>query len=117
MYNIEELKDKLLSELKEIAEELGVTNFKKLSKQDLIYKILDQQAYSSNEKLPKKPAKVALLPQQSPARPQPQLLHPKKDRNRKCAATPIPAILTKQKPAKLRKPPKQPSAQLRKIFL
>ena len=54
MYNIEELKDRLLSELKEIAEELGVTNFNKLSKQDLIYKILDQQAVTPPEKLPKK---------------------------------------------------------------
>ncbi len=43
MYTIEELKDRLLSDLKEIAEELNVGNFKKLSKQDLIYKILDQQ--------------------------------------------------------------------------
>ena len=48
MYNIEELKDRLLSELKEIAEELKVGNFKKLSKQDLIYKILDQQAVSGD---------------------------------------------------------------------
>ncbi len=54
MYNIEELKDKLLSELKEIAENLGVQNFKKLSKQDVIYKILDQQAITPPEKLPKK---------------------------------------------------------------
>jgi transcription termination factor Rho len=54
MYNIEELKDRLLSELKEIAEELGVTNFRKLSKQELIYKILDQQAVTPTEKLPKK---------------------------------------------------------------
>ncbi|MBC5773906.1 transcription termination factor Rho [Pontibacter sp. KCTC 32443] len=54
MYNIEELKDRLLSELKEIAEHLGVQNFKKLSKQDIIYKILDQQAITPPEKLPKK---------------------------------------------------------------
>jgi transcription termination factor Rho len=54
MYNIEELKDRLLSELKEIAEDLGVKNFKKLSKQDLVYKILDQQAITPPEKLPKK---------------------------------------------------------------
>lgn len=54
MYNIEELKDRLLSELKEIAEDLGVKNFRKLSKQDLIYKILDQQAITPPEKLPKK---------------------------------------------------------------
>jgi transcription termination factor Rho len=54
MYNIDELKDRLLSELKEIAEDLGVKNFKKLSKQDLVYKILDQQAITPPEKLPKK---------------------------------------------------------------
>ncbi len=54
MYNIEELKLRLLSELKEIAENLGVKNFKKLNKQDLIYAILDQQAITPEEKLPKK---------------------------------------------------------------
>ena len=59
MYNIEELKLRLLSELKEIAENLGVKNFKKLNKQDIIYAILDQQAITPDEKLPKKaePAK------------------------------------------------------------
>ncbi|WP_114778417.1 transcription termination factor Rho [Botryobacter ruber] len=64
MYNIEELKDRLLSELKEIAEDLGVKNFKKLSKQDLVYKILDQQAITPPEKLPKK-AKPASRPEAS----------------------------------------------------
>ncbi|PRY16439.1 transcription termination factor Rho [Pontibacter ummariensis] len=59
MYNIEELKDKLLSELKEIAENLGVKNFKKLSKQDLVYKILDQQAVTPPEKLPRKSKSTA----------------------------------------------------------
>jgi len=54
MYNIEELKDRLLSELKEIAEDLGVKNFKKLSKQDLVYKILDQQAVTPPDKISKK---------------------------------------------------------------
>ncbi|MDX2304071.1 MAG: transcription termination factor Rho [Microscillaceae bacterium] len=44
MYNIDELNLKLLSELKEIAERLQVKNFKKLTKKELIYKILDQQA-------------------------------------------------------------------------
>lgn len=54
MYTIDELKIRLLSELKEIAENLGVKNFKKLNKQDLIYAILDQQAITPDEKLPKK---------------------------------------------------------------
>ena len=54
MYNIEELNVRLLSELKEIAEGLGVKNFKKLNKKDIIYKILDQQSIMPEKDLPKK---------------------------------------------------------------
>jgi transcription termination factor Rho len=54
MYNIEELKIRLLSELKEIAEELGVKNFKTLKKDELVYAILDQQAITDEKALPKK---------------------------------------------------------------
>jgi len=57
MYNIDELQVRLLSELREIAEELDLKNYKKLNKQDLIYKILDQQAVLPDDKLPaKKPS-------------------------------------------------------------
>lgn len=48
MYTIDDLNVRLLSELKEIAEGMGVKNAKKLSKQDLIYKILDQQAVAGD---------------------------------------------------------------------
>lgn len=44
MYSIDELELKLLSELKDIADELDIKKHKKLPKQELIYKILDQQA-------------------------------------------------------------------------
>ncbi|WP_299247999.1 transcription termination factor Rho [uncultured Cytophaga sp.] len=44
MYNIEELDLKLLSELRVIAEKMDVSNYKKLQKKELVYKILDQQA-------------------------------------------------------------------------
>lgn len=44
MYDILELNEKLVSELKEIAQQLSIPNFETLRKQDLIYKILDQQA-------------------------------------------------------------------------
>lgn len=54
MYNIEELRIRLLSELKEIAEELGVKNFKGLKKDELVYAILDQQAITPEQALPKK---------------------------------------------------------------
>lgn len=46
MYTIDDLNVRLLSELKDIAEEMGIKNAKKLAKQDLVYKILDQQAKS-----------------------------------------------------------------------
>lgn len=44
MYNILELKDKLLTELKVIAKEMDIKKVDTLKKDDLIYKILDQQA-------------------------------------------------------------------------
>ena len=70
MYNIEELNLKLLSELKEIAEKLGVSQYKKLPKKELIYKILDQQALLPESELPKK-EEVKSTPKSSSA--------PKKD--------------------------------------
>lgn len=54
MYTIDDLNVRLLSELKEIAEQLGVKNAKKLAKQDLVYKILDQQAITEPAPTPKK---------------------------------------------------------------
>jgi transcription termination factor Rho len=65
MYTINELKDRLLSDLKEIAEKMNVGNFKRLSKQDLIYKILDQQALSPS------PSEVAAPKPATPAAPKP----------------------------------------------
>jgi len=44
MYDILQLNDKLVTELKEIAQKHGIKGITKLSKQDLIYKILDEQA-------------------------------------------------------------------------
>jgi transcription termination factor Rho len=49
MYTIDDLNVRLLSELKDMAEEMGVKNAKKLSKQELVYKILDQQAIGTPE--------------------------------------------------------------------
>jgi transcription termination factor Rho len=53
MYNIDQLNDKLLSELKEIAETLGIKSYKKLAKEELVYKILDQQAILPEVEAPK----------------------------------------------------------------
>jgi len=43
-YNIQELTEKQLFELEEIAQSLGIPNIKTLQKQQLVYKILDEQA-------------------------------------------------------------------------
>src|SRR5436190_6290341 len=44
MYDILELNDKLINELKEIARLMNIPNYDELRKQELVYKILDQQA-------------------------------------------------------------------------
>lgn len=44
MYEISELREKLLPELKEIAKSLGVSKYQTMKKEELIYKILDEQA-------------------------------------------------------------------------
>ena len=44
MYDILQLNEMLVPELKDIAEKLNIDGYKKLTKQDLIYKILDEQA-------------------------------------------------------------------------
>ncbi len=62
MYDILELNKKLVPELKEIAKEIGVKRTETLRKQDLIYKILDQQAIKVSQN--KKAAKPADEPEQ-----------------------------------------------------
>ena len=44
MFDILQLNEKLLPELKEIAKKLKIDNYESLKKQDLVYKILDHQA-------------------------------------------------------------------------
>lgn len=46
-----QLNDMLVPELKELAERLGMTGYKRLNKQELIFKILDHQALMGEEKL------------------------------------------------------------------
>ena len=60
MYDILELNNKLVAELKDIAKELEVKGFDKLKKQDLVYQILDQQAVT--------PAKLDVKKTEVPAK-------------------------------------------------
>ena len=65
MLDILQLNDMLVPELREIAEKINLKGYKRLSKQDLIYKILDQQALAGDatgekkEEEAAKPAKPA----------------------------------------------------------
>jgi len=66
MLDILQLNDMLVPELREIAEKINLKGYKRLSKQDLIYKILDQQALAGDSpkenKEEEKPAKPARKP-------------------------------------------------------
>ena len=83
MYDILQLNDMLVPELQDIAEQLAIPNFKKIDKQDLIYKILDNQSImnaarkSGEEEKPKRkrttkshyppmPLKKQLMTQEKP---------------------------------------------------
>ncbi len=64
MYTLDDLSVMLLSELRDIAEQLGIKNAKKTAKQDLIYKILDQQATMPESEIKKiKEGNVSAAPQ------------------------------------------------------
>lgn len=70
MYNIIQLNDKDLSELQSIAQELGITKTDSLKKEDLVYKILDEQAIvgatkkvaaeKANEGQPRKRSRISV---------------------------------------------------------
>lgn len=49
MYDILQLNDMLVPELRDIAERLGLSGYKRLNKQELIYRILDHQAVAGND--------------------------------------------------------------------
>ncbi|MBQ8607191.1 MAG: Rho termination factor N-terminal domain-containing protein, partial [Bacteroidaceae bacterium] len=50
MYNIIQLREKELSELQTIAKDLGIKNLNQFDKDNLVYKILDEQAIAEASK-------------------------------------------------------------------
>jgi len=58
MLDILQLNDMLVPELKEVAEKLGLKGYKRMNKQELIYKILDEQAVSPSKEISKPKAKA-----------------------------------------------------------
>ena len=70
MYDIEKLNNKKVSELREIADELNIQKSDKLKKQELVYKILDEQALKpSSESADKEKLKK---PRNNNRKPQPE---------------------------------------------
>lgn len=63
MYDILELNDKLLTELRQIAKELNIKRIEAYKKQELIYKILDQQAIAAAEIRPAATESTAKQPE------------------------------------------------------
>ena len=72
MYNIYELKEKELEELRSIAAELEVKGFKKMEKGDLVYAILDADAIKSAQNAPERPAKKRGRPKKNDEKTKPE---------------------------------------------
>jgi len=92
MLDILQLNDMLVPELKAIAEKINLKGYKRLSKQDLIYKILDQQALAgksvdeSDAKEAKPSAKQPAAKKASPKKPAAKKPAAKKATPKKAAA-------------------------------
>tara|TARA_R110002049_G_scaffold140720_15_gene301943 strand:- start:924 stop:2681 length:1758 start_codon:yes stop_codon:yes gene_type:complete len=74
MYDILELNQKTVIDLKEIAKELDIKKFNKLKKEELVYQILDQQAIQplKKETSPKKASEKSTTPKATrPRKPKP----------------------------------------------
>ena len=76
-YDILQLNDMLVQELREIANRLEIPEYKKLSKQDLIYKILDAQAVTAS---PDNKSPEILVEDNTPYGKIPSALHKSKDK-------------------------------------
>ena len=96
MYNIYELKEKELEELRSIAAELEVKGFKKMEKGDLVYAILDADAIKSAQKAPERPSKKRGRPK-------------KGEENKGKLEAEVPAVAAEkpEKPAQTEKPEKE----------
>ncbi|RYD99491.1 MAG: transcription termination factor Rho [Sphingobacteriales bacterium] len=111
-YDINQLQDMIVPELNDIAEQLGVANFKKLEKQDLIYKIIDKQASEAAEGAEDKPVKRIKKARVKKA------INPAERGNEAQAPPAIEnqmAAATEEAPAPVEKKIAKPKKQLRKL--
>ena len=70
MLDILQLNDMLLPELRDLAEQIGLANYKRLNKKELVYKILDHQALSTDGKSSSAQEEVPDIPQSIASREQ-----------------------------------------------
>lgn len=129
MYDILQLNDKLVTELKEIAQKLGIKGLTKLSKQDLIYKILDEQALAEKNAADRvvpiveepnpqtgRRARVAKADGEPPSKPAVVKSKPKEAPGKRDKQSDKPAITTppaNEKPQQEPKPVPAPHTQLK----
>ena len=86
MYDILQLNDMLVPELRDLAENLGMKSYKKLSKQELVYKILDEQAVKGEVKT-KAPATKKTASEKPEAKKEKPKRAPRKKEEKKEAVT------------------------------
>ncbi len=113
-YNILELNEKLLTELQSIAEELGIKKVRSSKKEELVYRILDEQAISyagiqaekekekeakkaEKKTKAKKPAKTTAS---KPTKPEPEPKQVENKKEEKPETAPAPKVAAQQAPPK-----------------
>lgn len=110
MYNIYELKEKELEELRSIAAELEVKGFKKMEKGDLVYAILDADAIKSAQNAPERPAKKRGRPKKNDEKKKPEE-KPAKPAKEAVETVVTPAPVKKEKTEKTEKTEKVEKAE------
>ncbi len=101
-YNILELNEKLLTDLQKIAEELGIKKVNNFKREELVYRILDEQAISlAGIQMEKQKEKEAQKAQKTPKKPAPKTSSktdkPKTEKTNE--ATDVKPVAEKAKPA------------------
>ncbi len=120
MYDISQLNEMLIPELKDIADQLSIPHAPKADKQDLIYKILDKQAgVDSETKAPaERPAKRKRIIKSSSTQPVGETLPYNNNTNETVVAEPEPAEVApaQQTPEPATAQPAEDSNQPKKDF-
>lgn len=100
MFDILQLNEKLLPELKEIAKKLAIENFESLKKQDLVYKILDHQALNPEIDF----AKLGIdIPEEKPTRQRKTEREPKERKESKEHVEPKASKEKQERPKKIKR--------------